>query len=81
MKKVNESVLKLRIAALRIYNAIGRLNASSNIGRNNQCWCLSGKKYKHCCMHSDQDYKTKRRQQYIDSMEAIRNKLLILDKV
>jgi hypothetical protein len=30
------------------------LTSSLKIGRNEPCWCGSGKKYKHCHLHSDQ---------------------------
>jgi hypothetical protein len=27
-----------------------------NLGRNERCWCGSGKKYKYCCYEKDQKY-------------------------
>ncbi len=27
-----------------------------NLGRNERCWCGSGKKYKFCCYEKDQKY-------------------------
>ncbi|MGI6207815.1 MAG: SEC-C metal-binding domain-containing protein, partial [Anaerolineae bacterium] len=30
-----------------------RASAQSKVGRNDPCWCGSGKKYKHCHMRKD----------------------------
>ena len=30
--------------------------SARNLGRNAECWCGSGKKYKHCHYASDQKY-------------------------
>ncbi|MCK4857243.1 MAG: SEC-C domain-containing protein [candidate division Zixibacteria bacterium] len=31
-------------------------SSAKNLGRNNPCWCGSGKKYKKCHYDSDQSY-------------------------
>jgi hypothetical protein len=33
----------------------GRELPPENLGRNDRCWCGSGKKYKRCCFDRDQD--------------------------
>jgi len=36
------------------YFAPGEEKPEQNLGRNEQCWCGSGKKYKHCHLHEDE---------------------------
>lgn len=32
----------------------GEQSGSRNLGRNDRCWCGSGKKYKHCHLQEDE---------------------------
>jgi len=36
----------------------------SKIGRNTPCPCGSGKKYKHCCLHQEQDHAAPQREDH-----------------
>jgi hypothetical protein len=41
----------------RFFNQQKKVARGAELGRNQVCWCGSGKKYKRCHLHSDENKK------------------------
>lgn len=44
----------------RLFGAGGNDRKKADVGRNDSCWCGSGKKYKRCCLERDERERRKK---------------------
>lgn len=45
----------------KLFGSKGPPASAAQLGRNEPCWCGSGKKYKQCHYHEDRDYLARQR--------------------